>query len=416
MLTVTFFYFTSCLMQLVHIIAFKTISNHENKIYWKHLFWIFITSILITLANLKSLYILNSILSIIFIFLLYYLIFRKNIKETIYYGFTIWLIGMIIDVIIMFKNNYLPFNIEINLLRTLDTFIMIGIIMLVVNIKPFQKWLKNFFEKLKKQNFSYLKIGYILLLIISLTYTLMESILNSTANNSLIIFISLVMPLIILYINKEYNNFALNQTKNNLIKSNEFYVDVVNDCKILKHNIIHQLNGVKSVANEKSIKLIDDIISQYSNIPTDNLKRMPVGINGIVYEKIYNYNHKEIRMGIENNIESDIFDNLSPRSYNLLCEALGVLLDNALEATLKSNEKIVMLDMTEQNEYYSIKIINTFINGLDLEKLGSINYTTKEKGHGVGLFSLIGRKKIKIKTSIINNLFQNEIYITKKRS
>ena len=135
----------------------------------------------------------------------------------------------------------------------------------------------------------------------------------------------------------------------------------------------------------------------------------------ILYKKkIYGFENNELSIGIDNNINSNVYDELTPKSYNLLCEALGILLDNALEATEKTKEKILMIDMKETEESYHIKIINTFQTVLDIDALGTLKYTTKKTGHGIGLFSLIGRKKLKIKTSIINDLFFNEIIIEKK--
>ena len=99
---------------------------------------------------------------------------------------------------------------------------------------------------------------------------------------------------------------------------------------------------------------------------------------------------------------------------NLLCEALGVLIDNALEASCVSNDKIIYLQFLETNDNINIKIINSFSGVLDLERLGTINYSSKSKGHGLGLYSIFGRSKIKVKTNIKNNLFCNEIIVKKK--
>lgn len=415
---VVFSYFSILAIQLGHIVAFKIISEYEDKIKWRNVLWIIVTSLIITGCGVLKLNVLNSLFSIFLIFLIYYIVFKKSVKETIYYGFVIWLTGMIIDVIIMLKNLFLHIEIaDIYLMRAIDTFILVWLLILIVNIKPFKKGMKKLYKKIEKQDFSYLKIIFIIAMILILGFTLRDCVLASKANNNLIVLIIMTLILIFLYINKEYTNFSLNQTEKQLIKNNEFYMEVISEYKILKHNIIHQLNGIKSVSNKQSIELIDDIIQEYNKkfTTTSNINKMPVGINGLVYEKVYSFNNKKLKLEIDNNIESKIFDNLTPRSYNLLCEALGILLDNALEAASNSKEKIIMIDMNENENVYCVKIINTFSNHLDIEQLGSLNYTTKDSGHGIGLFSLFGRKKLKIKTSIINNLFQNEIMVEKKK-
>lgn len=415
--SILFYYFLSCIIQIVHIIAFKIISNHKEKIYWKYTPLVLITSFFTTLVNYINMNLVNSILSIIYIFTLYYLIFRKSLKQTIYYGFVIWITGMILDILLMFKNTLWLTNLSNTIIRTIDTFIMAILIFSIVNLKVLKKSLNKLYEKIQKLNFSYFKLIFIVIIIILLTHILLKNTIQHSLDNEFALFAIVVIALIYLYINNEYTIFSIRQTNKHLIKDNEFYLGIINEYRILKHNIIHQLNGVKSVSNKEATELIDDLIKKYNKKfqTTSNINKMPLGINGVTYEKIYNFNNPKIKLGIENKIETNIFDNLTPRSYNLLCEALGILLDNALEATSKSKEKIVMIDMDETEFVYSVKIINTFSTDLDIEKLGTINYSTKDTGNGIGLFSLFGRKKLKIKTSIINNLFQNEILIEKKQ-
>lgn len=418
MLDYVIYYITVCLLQVTLVYGFKCITEHKDRIHWKYLFLIFITSSIMTLSFYYNLNAVTSIISMLSYFILYYLIFRRNVKETIFYGISIWIIGMIIDFIAMICSQIFAF-LPLHIVRASYTIIMELIFLLVFRIKKLHIILKSFYDKIKQVKFPYLEIILLIVVTLSMSYTLYFLVIENSiesSKSSLLILVPAVLILIFIYVNREFNNYALKQTNEYLIKNNEFYINIVNDYRILKHNIIHQLSGIKSVSNEKTIKLIDDLIEQYNNksVNVQHMKKMPVGISGIVYEKIYNFNDKELRLGIDNNIESNIFDNLTPRSYNLLCEALGILLDNALQATEKTKEKIIMIDMKETDLSYNIKIINTFQDLLDIEQLGSVKYTTKNTGHGIGLFYLIGRKKLKVKTSIINDLFISEITIEKK--
>lgn len=417
MAAILFYYFLSCIIQCVHVFAFKTISNHNEKVQWKYLSLILITSLLTTLTSTLDMNVLNSILSILYIFTLYYLIFRKSLKQTIYYGFVIWITGMMIDIVIMLRNTFLPINISNNIMRIVDTSVMAILMLLISNLSFLKSFLNKMYNKIQKLNFSYFKLVFLIILIIILTHILLKNIINNSLDNEIALLSVFIIIIIYLYINNEYTIFSISKTNKHLIKDNEFYMGIIRDYRILKHNIIHQLTGIKSVANQESEKLIDDLIKEYNKKfqKTSYINKMPLGINGIAYERIYNFNNPKIKLGIDNKIETNIFENLTPRSYNLLCEALGVLIDNALEAASRSKEKIIMIDMTENAFFYNIKIINTFSNELDLDNLGNIAYTTKENGHGIGLFSLLGKKKLKIKTSIINNLFQNEIRVEKKK-
>lgn len=422
MLNNTICFLSTFTMELAVLLAFKLLTNHKEKIYWKYITLTILFSGICTLEYKYNLDTLNTITSMMSYFILYYLVFRKSIKETIYYGTAIFIIGTLIDIFTMFRSGILEvieWNIDLVIIRGIDTFIMEILLIGISSIKKVQDCAQALYKKIKKSKIPYLRFLLIMTFLLSLSLTFFYIIRNNIMTDipmSLYLLIVSSVAFVALYINREYNFYSLKETNENIIKSNEFYLDVVTDYRILKHNIIAQLNGVKSVANKESRKLIDDLIEQYNNSThnVQDIKKMPVGINGLVYEKIYTFNNKEVRIGIDNKIESKVFDNLTPRTYNLLCEALGILLDNALQATEKAKEKILMIDMREDEASYQIKIINTFEEFLEIEKLGTLKYSTKTTGHGLGLFSLIGKNKLKLKTSVINDLFLSEIIIDKK--
>lgn len=415
-------FISNCVVELIFVFCFNLLTRKKEKAHWTYLIFIPLFSFIITLEYHFGLKTINTITSLIFYLLLYFLIFRKNVEETFFYGMAIYIIALMIDIFTIFLTTVISklfSNLDLIVLKTTETILMLTILILLLKMKKFNNFLRALYNKIKNIRFPYLRILLLLSNIFFLGFTILYSTIGRNIEDyhvHLFLLAISVIILIIVYVHKEYTNYTLKETNEYFIKNNEFYINVVNDYRILKHNIIHQLNSVKTVANKKTITLIDDLINQYNENESDvhNIKKMPVGISGIVYEKIYLFNNKEIKLGIDNSIESNVFNSLTPRSYNLLCEALGILVDNALQATAKTKEKILMIEMKENELNYQIKIINTFQDLLDLEKLGTIKYTTKSSGHGIGLFSLIGRRKLKLKTSIINDLFLNEITIEKK--
>ena len=122
----------------------------------------------------------------------------------------------------------------------------------------------------------------------------------------------------------------------------------------------------------------------------------------------------DLKFLVNNNIKSALLDVITPRSYNLLCEAIGILLDNAMEAAYLSEDKVVYLNFKESKENIYIEIMNTFRGDLDVDKLGTKDYTTKKLGSGLGLYSLIGRSKLQVKTMIRNDMFITKITVLKK--
>ena len=164
-------------------------------------------------------------------------------------------------------------------------------------------------------------------------------------------------------------------------------------------------------------KSVNEILKEYDSNKylKSEIPFMPSGLNGFILEKFYAYADKNLKIQIDNNVKGKLLDILGPKNYNLLCEALGVTLDNALESASQTKDKIIFLEFTETEKTVNIKVMNTFKGIIDIEKLGTIEYTSnKLNGHGLGLYSLFNKNTLYITTSIKNNLFRSEIKIDKK--
>jgi two-component system sensor histidine kinase AgrC len=68
-----------------------------------------------------------------------------------------------------------------------------------------------------------------------------------------------------------------------------------------------------------------------------------------------------------------------------LCEILGILLDNALEAAESASCPFVRFEILSKESSLVFRISNTFATAPDLDRLGDKGYTTKSDGHGLGL-------------------------------
>ena len=175
------------------------------------------------------------------------------------------------------------------------------------------------------------------------------------------------------------------------------------------------MNGIKTIANKKTKSLIEDLVNEYNNklkLPKD-IKKIPVGISGIVYEKFYGVNDNNLQFEVNNKIKNNIIEILSARKYNLLCEALEIIMNNAIEASQLSRDKLIYMELLEEANKIIIKVINTFSGKLDIDRLGTKNYTSKSKGNGLGLFSLFTKRNINISTSIKDNKFISIVSVNK---
>ena len=139
---------------------------------------------------------------------------------------------------------------------------------------------------------------------------------------------------------------------------------------------------------------------------------VPNGIKGIVAEKLYN---KDYDIMIHNKIKTDYFSKLSPQAFNSISECLGIALDNAIEACEETENPVITMDIYENKDNVCIKIGNTFKNCIDIDRIGNKYYSTKNRGSGLGLFSIKKNKLVKEKITIINDIYYIDLQIKKAR-
>ena len=285
---------------------------------------------------------------------------------------------------------------------------------IILSIKRFAKWVRKLVNFLYV-NASSLNIAYLIFITISII-----GILNTkffAENNSvfliLLLFITFAIFLgLIIYL--KVQETILKDTNKKLIDYNDKYGKFLDEYKIYKHNIKHKLSAIKSYGNKRVNALIDDLLEEETNfsVKNNNLYKVPSGIKGIVAEKLYNANLNVI---VDNKIKNDPFSRLSPKAFNSISECIGIALDNAVEASEVTENPIILMDLFEDEENIFIKIGNNFCNSIDIDELGSIYYSTKNRGSGLGLFSIRRNNFVKEKIDIINDFYYIKLQIKKAR-
>lgn len=408
------------ILQIFIIKVFENIIDEKPKY---RIFQLLPIAVLNSIINIvlyeMSIISLSALFNYLYFFIIIKIQFSYSNKKAIINSIVIWLLSIILDMGVMLLTRLLEENFfeqYIDIIKIVSTLFIIIILWLLTKINYTANKIKKFLRKLEKLNYSTFALSTVII-----AYIIIDVICVKNINQNNVIFLLTFSTLIsflffTIFIYQQYLIFTLKETNKFLIKNNELYIKLINDYKILKHNLTNQLLGIKSVSNKRSKELIDEIIKDYNKnyINTENMNNIPNGINGIIYEKLQNKKIENLKVKVNNKIKQDILKLIGPRSYNLLCEALGIALDNALEATNKSKKKMIYLEFIETKEDILIKIINTFLGEIDIDRIGEKNYSTKGKNRGVGLYSLIGRNKIKILNHLKNDLFITEIKIEKK--
>ena len=205
----------------------------------------------------------------------------------------------------------------------------------------------------------------------------------------------------------ELTTLNLEQEKEN----NRILQALQDDLRGFRHDFS---NILCTIGGFVQVKDMDGMAKYYSQIQKDVTKINNLGAlnpesinNPAVFTLIASKYSKALEQGIEMNI--NVFLNLNTLNMKIyeFTRALGILLDNAIEAANECDEKIINLEIRkESNRNRQILIIeNTYINkDIDTEKIYEKNFSTKQDNSGLGLWEV--RQILKKNTNL--NLFTSK--------
>lgn len=356
--------------------------------------------------------------------ILFYMLNPVPIKKLIYYVLTVWFCGMGIDILtillasLVFYFFRVKFNIHINYSEYVSMILTIltTIILIIIGYK---KLINSFVKKIYTKIVNIKYVNFLLtvfsIFILGITVLMFLNVKSLDINLLLLlIFILMIITFSVLVRFKVIEDENIKYLKT-LKDNNDFYIKMDDENRVFKHNLMAKLLSIKSVSNKKAMVLIEDLIMQFNKSIdfSNSIKIIPYGLNGIIYQELYPY-LKELNIKINNEINYDIFNVLNPRRYNVLVEKLVVILDNAIESSLKSQNKSIVINIFDNDNSIIIEVQNTFANNVNLDLIGNINYSTKGKKRGLGLFSILRSNEANVSVKIVNNTFISKI-VTKKR-
>ena len=252
---------------------------------------------------------------------------------------------------------------------------------------------------------------------------------KNITNKQLILFITLlviyIFPQMLLFITKSYeypisllvinsmqfvlmfviafmlvkNIVTSEKTKTDLFISevhNKTLVGLVDGVRTMKHdfnNIMQSLNGYCLTRQydklESHIRVLLKECATVNNLDMVNPSVFnDPAVYGVIGSKFLLSQEKNI------NFEFDVVTDISkinfPKAY--LSRILGILLDNAIEASQKSKETYVRLEMHFDNRKMAdvIRILNTYDTSvnIDLTEIFKKGFSTKEVKSGIGLWEV----------------------------
>lgn len=420
MINQTLFTLVTILTIIAVILCYLNITEEKITLKFKTIITLIVCIGITVFLNYVDIIALKTIFSLISFYLILVSVSAKPKVEVFYYAVLIWLYGMLLDVLIMLFTS-IPsvydqlIKLDYTIIQTIGGTLMSGILYGTSKFRLFRKLISKIIKALNKIKPNILAEFAYVSIIIFINAICVINLNKLSIQLYAVIILILVFFLVINVITNNYNVRKTKEINNILMKNNDFFLNVLNDYRIIKHNLTSKLLGIKTVSNDSAKKLIDELILEYNSkfLSINDLNKIPSGINGLIYEKFYNFNSQNIHLAVENSVTKDLLNLIKPKTYNEMCEVLGVIIDNALDAANSSEEKAILIDFTETKECIIIKVVNTFSNTIDIDNIGEVNVSSKGKNHGIGLFSVFKQKNVKVKNKIYGNLFESNIKIKK---
>ena len=195
------------------------------------------------------------------------------------------------------------------------------------------------------------------------------------------------------------------------------------DMRKFRHDYINILSSIEGFMHDNDMDELKTYFNNYisplnQNIQNTNHKlvllkniKLPE-LKGLISSKLI----RAQELGLYVNI--DISEEINFINMNKvdLIRCLGIILDNAIEASMISREKCIELGVIKKQAYIIIIIMNSYDKEISsISRLFKEGYSTKGSNRGLGLSNLReminNNKNVLLNTSIENNRFIQVINI-----
>lgn len=418
-------------MMVGTIIAASMVLEEKIKVNkGKLVLLVIISSIFYTLTTIYLTGVTKTIINCILQFITFKYLFKINNQKSII--FTILYVILLI----------LPEIIEVSLFTTLmskeyfyNNFAggllsnLVICILFLIEVIILKKYLKKIINYEINNNIKI--VLYSILSLISVLIVFYDAFSDIEFNINLIvsIFTMIVFIGILLNLLKQMvNNSKLIRKYEQILEFMTTYEDEVEKQRILRHETKNAFLSIKAQLTDKAetkeiINYIDSILEDDVKIKNEEyakFKYLPAnGIKGLCYYKIQEAENRNIKVSINisSRIKKSSLSKLSVKEIKELGKILGVYLDNAIEASVKSEDKKLGFEAYLIDNKVKIIISNTYKGELEKEKIGNETYSTKGKnrGHGLLLVKEIvnNNKMFNVENEITDNLYIQSLTIKK---
>lgn len=360
-------------------------------------------------------------LCVIFILIFRY-VFFQNYDKAIFTSIIYSIISIIPDLLVLNTAIYI-FNMSKEYCYSIFAGSILGNLLVSILMILITYILRKPLRKLVNYNISTSKkiVLISILTIIFISIFFYKFAIAYELNKSVIAYLIAMFAFIILLFSlfkEKLDNEIVLKKYDELLDIMKNYESDIEEQRTLIHETKNELMTIKCKINDKEkestiIEYIDSILGDKvsSNMSKySKFKYLPSnGLKGFFYYKFIEAERKGITVSINisKKIENSFLKNLDTKHFKELVRVIGVYLDNAIEASLKSEDKKLGIEVYLINDCAKIIISNTFESDINFDKVGKERYSTKGKNRGHGLLLV---KKILHE----NDLFEAQNTITDK--
>lgn len=342
---------------------------------------------------------LKSLLNFLSIAIYIAYVFDVKISKAIFMSFIHTILLIIAEVIcfimlayILNINNSYIYNVFAGSILSNIVINLIFLVLSVILRKPLQKLFTYEIS-------SNIKIAIFSMLSIICIFIFFYIGFSNLENNTLLISVfGMLVFLTILFslVKQKIDNNKITEKYDSLIEFMNSYEEKIDELRIQSHENKNQLLNIKSKIidkdkNKNIIEYIDSILNEKVQLDKgkySKLKYLPSnGFKGMFYYKISKAEELgiQISINISAGIKKSVLHNMNAEDYKQLCRIIGVYLDNAIEASAISNEKLLGIEIYLNNNDVEIIISNSYLGEVDIKNVNEKGYSTKGKSHGYGL-------------------------------
>lgn len=411
-------FLSAIVINYVYMITYQKFSDNKIKCVSEQYLILIFTSFIITINNLYNPILpISALASATIYFIMYKIIFKESLKTTFCKTCLMTLVSFVLDPILSIIISFACENIQELNVNTIPKF-LITCIFSYTYFKIFKS------EKNRKRFNSLLKlmeankkilIYFTILVLVAHAYNVMMvyNYVDYKYYTALLILIIFISYFSYVFIHEIFDNASLT-LKNKYLNDNLInYQKTADNYRTLKHNLKNDLFIIaRSKDKEKAIKRTYEKYNQDEEW-VNNISSIPSGLQGIIFLKMQFAENNKVKFYIDNQIDFEKLDE-STALYLDTCEVIAICLDNAIEASIDTEEKLICMGLYNDDDCYTINITNSFNNFVDVDKLGEKNYSTKNRNSGIGLNYIANlNKDIKIKRIISDTNFKTIITIKK---